>query len=90
MYIYIHIYTYQHVHIYLNLARTEEKTSNSVYHLYIYTYIHQARAENQVSNSAYWITQRWGNRPNIEVTKSMRLSGITAVNGTTHIACRTK
>jgi hypothetical protein len=48
----------------------------------------QARAENKVSNAAYWITQRWGNRPNMSVTKALSLSGVTSVEGTTHMATR--
>lgn len=48
----------------------------------------QARAENKLSNAAYWITQRWGNRPNMSVTKALSLSGVTSVEGTTHIATR--
>jgi hypothetical protein len=49
-----------------------------------------ARVENKVSNAAYWITQRWGNRPNMHVTKALSLSGVTDVEGTMHIATRIK
>jgi hypothetical protein len=32
-------------------------------------HVFQARAISQVGSAAYWITHRWGNRPNCQLTK---------------------
>ena len=50
----------------------------------------KARAENKVSNAAYWISQRWGNRPNLNLTTAFKLNDATSIKGTTQVATSLK